>query len=247
MRVSDNEYPAEFLAALHAVRGLRARRVIDHILKHGHITTEELKDAYGYNHPPRAAQDVRDNGIPIVMKRVMSTDHRSISAYTFGDPADVRADMLGGRQPFSKAFRLTLSDIQGGRCAICAGLFDARYLQIDHKIPYQVAGYGDSAERDVSDFMLVCGSCNRAKSWSCEHCENGIIAKDIAICGSCYWADPLNYKHIATILARRLDVMWQGDEVAGFELLRKLAAQTGEKIPDFVKRALREHIDEIST
>ena len=31
----------------------RAKTVIDHILKHGHITTEELKNLYGYDHPPR--------------------------------------------------------------------------------------------------------------------------------------------------------------------------------------------------
>lgn len=34
----------------------RPKAVIDHILKHGLITTDELKPLYGYNHPPRAAR-----------------------------------------------------------------------------------------------------------------------------------------------------------------------------------------------
>ncbi|WP_369334486.1 helix-turn-helix domain-containing protein [Candidatus Thiosymbion oneisti] len=50
---------------LESVEAKRPKTVIDHILKHGQITTEELKDTYGYNHPPRATRDVREQGIPI--------------------------------------------------------------------------------------------------------------------------------------------------------------------------------------
>lgn len=45
------------------VTAKRPRTVIDHILKHGYVTTEELKEQYGYDHPPRAARDVREQGI----------------------------------------------------------------------------------------------------------------------------------------------------------------------------------------
>lgn len=48
-----SKWPAEFLAALARVTHRRARIVIEHILKHGHITTEELEDTYGYSHPPQ--------------------------------------------------------------------------------------------------------------------------------------------------------------------------------------------------
>jgi hypothetical protein len=37
-----------FRARLKAVTAKRAKTVIDHILKHGHITTEQLKTLYGY-------------------------------------------------------------------------------------------------------------------------------------------------------------------------------------------------------
>ena len=73
----------EFKAQLKAVTGRRARVVIDHILEHGHITTEELKDTYGYNHPPRAARDVREQGVPLETFKVTGSDGRRIGAYRF--------------------------------------------------------------------------------------------------------------------------------------------------------------------
>lgn len=54
------KFPAYFLELLEGVQQKRARTVIDHILKHGQITTQEIKDTYGYNHPPRTARDVRE-------------------------------------------------------------------------------------------------------------------------------------------------------------------------------------------
>ena len=40
---------------------------------------------YGYQHPPRAARDVRELGIPLVTFRIKSSDGRSIGAYKFGN------------------------------------------------------------------------------------------------------------------------------------------------------------------
>ena len=51
--MNKKDYPPEFLKLLKSVEAKRPKTVIDHILKHGQITTEELKDTYGYNHPPR--------------------------------------------------------------------------------------------------------------------------------------------------------------------------------------------------
>jgi hypothetical protein len=55
---------------------------------------------------------------------------------------------------------------------------DERLLQIDHRIPYEVGGDGDESELNPEEFMLLSGSANRAKSWSCEHCENWNTLKD---------------------------------------------------------------------
>ena len=71
-----NEYPQEFLDLLESVTAKRPRTVIQHILKNGHVTSQELKDVYGYNHPPRAVRDVREYGIPLVTYRIQGDDGR---------------------------------------------------------------------------------------------------------------------------------------------------------------------------
>ena len=39
-------------------------------MQYGFVTTEQLKEIYGYNHPPRAARDVRELGIMRQVRRV---------------------------------------------------------------------------------------------------------------------------------------------------------------------------------
>lgn len=63
---------------LDKISNKRARIVIEHILKHGLVTTEELEQQYGYKHPPRAARDVRESGIPLETFRVKNKEGRSI-------------------------------------------------------------------------------------------------------------------------------------------------------------------------
>jgi hypothetical protein len=65
---------------LENISNKRARIVIEHILENGFITTEKLEKQYGYNHPPRAARDVRESGIPLETFRVKDSEGRSIAA-----------------------------------------------------------------------------------------------------------------------------------------------------------------------
>lgn len=51
------------LDRLNAITAKRPATVIQHIIKHGFITTEELITNYGYEHAPRAARDVRERGV----------------------------------------------------------------------------------------------------------------------------------------------------------------------------------------
>ena len=169
---NQEEYPEAFLKKLQLVTSKRAGIVIDHILAHGYITTEDLEKRYGYNHPPRAARDVREQGIPLETFRVKSSDGRMIAAYKFGNLEDIREGKLGGRKVFPKKFKDNLHVESDGKCAVCAGQFEKRYLQIDHRIPYEIAGDMDHLNRDAKDYMLLCAACNRAKSWSCEYCPN---------------------------------------------------------------------------
>jgi hypothetical protein len=225
--------------ALDAVTGKRARIVIEHILKHGSITTDDLKEKYGYDHPPRAIKDVSDQGIPLVKAMVRKDDGKRMAEYRFGDLKNSTAGRIGGRANFAKAFKEALVAEYGFRCCLCNAALEPRYLQIDHRIPYAVAGDGVTATLDVKDYMLVCGSCNRAKSWSCEHCPNGLVGKDPKVCAACYWANPLKYTHVATQDIRRLDLVWTGEEVPDYDAAKAKAGPEDQAMPRFVKDAVR--------
>ena len=209
-------------------------------LEHGSITTEQLRNTYGYADPRRAIQDVRDQGIPIERSKVKGADGRSIGAYRLGNPSHIRRGFLGGRRAFSKAFKAALAEANGSRCHICSQEYEKRYLQIDHRVPYEVAGDVKFEERDIGSYMLVCGSCNRAKSWSCEHCHNWIELKSPASCRTCYWASPKDYSSIALQEARRLDLSWIGDETRVYDKMKIHANRAKETMPGFVKKILKQ-------
>ncbi len=231
-------YPKEFLARLRAVTALRPRRVIEHILKHGQITTEELKEVYGYGHAPRAARDVRELGIPLVTVKVKGKDGRSIALYRFPDAAVLRGESHAGRIAFPKKFKRQLIDHYGRKCALCSTEFDGAFLQIDHRVPYEVGG-NPAGELRVENFMLVCRDCNRGKSWACGHCPNWLKDKKPSVCQTCFWCQPTNYTHIATLNVRRLNLTWADKEVPDYERLAALSAKAGAELPDFVKAVLR--------
>jgi hypothetical protein len=151
------ELPEPFLRKLESVTNKRAKVVIDHILEHGFITTEELEKQYGYNHPPRAARDVREQGIPL------------------------------------------------------------------------------------ETFRLLCAACNRAKSWSCEHCPNW-KTKAPVICKQCYWAFPHEYTHIALREIRRTDIIWDEGEMEIYNELKEAAKKASSLIPDHVKRIVTQYL-----
>jgi hypothetical protein len=205
------------------------------------VTTEQLEKQYGYNHPPRAARDVREAGIPLETFSVKNSEGRTIAAYRFGNLNQIRFGRLAGRRTFSKKFRDELYIKSGGKCSICSGIYEQRYLQVDHRIPYEVAGE-ILGELNPEDFMLVCGSCNRAKSWSCEHCANWQIGKSGQVCLKCYWANPENYVHVALREVRRTDILWNEDEVQLYENLKEAAAKSDFPIPEYVKKVIAKHL-----
>ena len=230
--------PQDFIKKLESVNAKRPKTVIDHILEHGFVTTEELSQLYGYDHAPRAARDVRELGIPLETFRVKGKSGRKIAAYRFGDLSKIRDGKIGGRKAWPKEFKSDLVSAKGERCAGCFTTFEERYLQIDHRVPYEVGG-DPAGDVDVADYMLLCGSCNRAKSWSCEHCRNWKSDHLVDVCKACYWASPEDYKNVALRLIRRLDVTWTEDEVPEYDRLVKLSKYAEKDLPDFVKECLR--------
>ncbi len=240
----SHNLPDDFLKFCQGVTAKRPKAVIDHILKHGFITTEDLKETYGYNHPPRAARDVREHGIPLETYRVTGSDGRKIAAYRFGEISKAVFSRASGRTGLSKQIKDELVKIYGCKCFIYLKEMSDRELQIDHRVPFEVDG---EPALKPENFMLLCASANRAKSWSCEHCENWNNLKDKLICLSCYWAYPDNYTHIAMRQIRRVDLIWEGENTEIYENLKQRSIDIGKEIPEFIKEIIERELGKIPT
>ncbi|MDX1948083.1 MAG: hypothetical protein SFU86_21980 [Pirellulaceae bacterium] len=241
--MAKSKYPAELLAAVARVTTKRRKILVRHILKHGSVSTETLETQYGLTDAASAARDVRDAGVPLNSTRAKRTTGRQMVVYSFGDPSLIRGDRFQGRRAFAKGFKGSLIDEYGAKCAFCSTSYEARYLQIDHRIPYQIAGEETAGDRETAEYMLLCGSCQRSKSWSCEHCDNWREGRQSEICKTCYWATPEDYNHIALKDHRRLEIVWLGaDEVADHAKLKSLAANNAVALPEYAKAALAEHV-----
>lgn len=230
---------SNLLAAAKKVTAHRAKVVIDHIIAHGFITTEDLKVTYGYNHPPRAAGDVRDQGIPLETFKVKGSDGKSIGAYRFGDPSKIEGGKLGGRKILPKQLKKELVEKFGSRCAISAEKYDESHLQIDHRIPYRISGDTEGTDRNPDDFMLLSGAAQRQKSWACEHCENFLTHKDKSTCQSCYWAYPESFTHIALKQERRVDLTFNEKEISIYQKLEESAKRNSSSIQDEIKKMIK--------
>lgn len=233
------QLPDDFIRFCQSVTAKRPKAVIDHILQYGFVTTEDLKERYGYNHPPRAARDVRELGIPLETFRVTGNDGRKIAAYKFGDVSKARFSRLSGRTSLSRQIKDELIRRYGCKCFIYLEEIDERELQIDHRVPFEVDGEPDL---EPENFMLLCGSANRAKSWSCEHCENWNSIKDKSICLSCYWAHPEDFTHVAMRQIRRVDLLWEGDDVEIYERLKQRSISLQKEISELVKEIIEREV-----
>jgi hypothetical protein len=185
---------------------------------------------------------VREQGIPLETYRVTGADGRSIGAYRFGDPRHARFSRLLGRTAFAKKLKSKLLEQHGARCSIYMEEFPERELQIDHRVPYEVAGEIRDSPGDPQHYMLLSGSANRAKSWSCEHCVNWLELKQPEICLRCYWAHPEDYDHIAMRQARRVDILWTGSEVSVYEKLMERTLELQKEVPAYIKEILERHL-----
>ena len=233
-------YSKEFLDLLNSVTEKRPKTVIQHILKNGYITTEELKEQYGYNHPPRAVRDVREHGIPIITYRITGSDGRKIAAYKFGEYEKQSLNKKSGRTVLSKRLKDELIKKYGSKCFIYNEPVDKQDLQIDHRVPFEVGGE-PTGDNIIDSFMLLSPSANRKKDWACEHCDNWTTKKDISICKKCYWAYPEDYSHVAMKEIRRVDVEWEGDEIPWYEQLVILAKYMNKDVQTVIKEIIKNY------
>jgi len=220
----------------------RSRHVVEQILKHGYVTTTKLA-SLDYDHPPRAARDVRDRGIPLetVMKEV---DGKKVAHYRFPDPPIVLDRTASGRLAISKQFRQDVIDHYGQR-DIFTGMFaESGELQIDHRIPFHISG-DPTHPFSILHFMPISAAMNRVKSWACEACPNWDM-RQASICEQCYWAGPDRpYEHVATLPTRRLDIVWQAEEVEEFDRLHAHSDESGVEIRTAAKTLLAQGLARI--
>lgn len=226
-------YTPEFIEwARQQSMSLRARKALDFLLEHGSVTTGDLKSA-GYDHPPRAVRDLKDAGF-IVDSRLVNINGVRMSRYTL---VDSTTENFTQRRPIPNAARQKLFEEKGYRCAVCGGVFITRMLQADHRVPFHIGG--DPDVFDTRYFMPLCGSDNRAKSMSCETCPNWEL-RNVATCKTCYWHDPENYTHVATVDERRLTVIARGVDIFTMDALKAEADASGMTLGELVLDRLSE-------
>ncbi len=221
----------ELLTRIAQVTNKRARLVLDTIAEKGNITTEELQ-RLGYEHAPSAARDVRELGFTLVTTMVKNANGKRMAQYSLA--LNVEAGKTG-RLQLPKKERDTIIGTAGGKCQLCGATHD---LQVDHRVPYQVAG--ESLKGSANPYMVLDGTCNRRKSWICEHCPNLMRYKKVSTCKSCYWANPEQHTHVAMEELRRVDLVFSGKETKAFDKLRTRCQQQGVSVPDGLKELVVE-------
>ena len=97
---------AELLAAAAKVTTRRGKILVEHILKHGSVSTEDLESIYGLTDAAAAARDVKDAGASFAKATGKGRKTgRQMAIYTFGDPSLIRGDRFQGRKALAKGFK----------------------------------------------------------------------------------------------------------------------------------------------
>ncbi|MFF2652137.1 HNH endonuclease [Streptomyces sp. NPDC058045] len=236
MSTAEGQYSDEFIEWARQVKtSKRAQKALEFLLDQGTVTTDDLKNA-GYDHPPRAVRDLKDAGFAITSANV-SVDGRRMARYTL---LDSMSEDFAQRRPISNSFRDKLFREHGHRCAVCGAEFITRMLQADHRVPFHIGG--DPAVFETADFMPLCSSDNRAKSMSCETCPNWEV-RNPDTCRTCYWHDPDDYDHVATIDERRLVLTVHGDRIGVIDAMKAEAGASdstlGEVVLSHLEQAVR--------
>ena len=87
--------------------------------------------------------------------------------------------------------------------------------------------------------MLLCGSANRAKSWSCEHCPNW-EKKEVSFCVRCFWAYPEDYDHVAGKYEKVLCLVFTNNEIEDYN---RLIEQVGEdNAQEYIKNLIHDNL-----
>src|SRR5699024_710289 len=95
-----------------------------------------------------------------------------------------------------------IAEENGYCCEIDQTSFELRYLQIDHRMPYEVSG-----DPEELIWKIICHFVLHTTELGYVVVNIPIIGsiKDPNICKTCYWASPSNYSHIAMEGVKRVE------------------------------------------
>lgn len=224
-----DKLPNQLLQRISEITNKRARVVLDTIARDGSITTEQLQ-RLGYDHPPRAARDVRELGFALVTTMARNASGKRMAVYILAH--NVEAGKTG-RLQLPKSAREAIIEAAGGKCQLCGAFHD---LQVDRRVPYEVAS--ESLKRHADTYLVLCGTGNRRKSWTCEHCPNLLKLKQVKTCQSCYWANPDQHLHVTTEQIRRVDMVFGGEDAQKFDKFRQDCKRRGKSVEQGLKELL---------
>ncbi|MCP1575894.1 hypothetical protein J2S30_004273 [Herbaspirillum rubrisubalbicans] len=217
----------------------RGIALLQEIFDNGSVTTEMLEKK-GYRDAASAARDVRDAGIPLITTMVESTTGGRAAQYTLGNSAEIREGRFHGRIAIPKKIRDAVFAHYGFVDWLTRAPMPSTALQVDHRIPFRVAGDLEAPSWNVEDFMPLDRSSQRSKSWACESCRNFALL-DTSICRKCYWAYPEAYEHIAMKPIRRTEIAWIETDAKLHDRLKAEADAEGISLSDLLLRISRNH------
>lgn len=236
--MKKNKQIHERLNKLLEILPKRPRTVLEKLLKNGSVSTYDLGQL-GYDQPPRAAQDLKEHGVKLTTtfgKHPKSGARMAI--YSLADQKIEDIEKFKGRSAFPKHFRNKLFEAHGSKCNLCGEKCAVGVLQIDHRIPFIIAGQEE--QLNIPDYQPLCGSHQRLKSWACEHCPN-LLDKKKEVCKECYWAYPeSDYKHVGTIHEKRVSISWIGkEEITEYEEISDFAKKNAISIQQAIKMMIK--------
>jgi D12 class N6 adenine-specific DNA methyltransferase len=154
---------------------------------------------------------------------------------------DPKSYFLKVRDEFNQSGRPELFLYLLARCVKGSVRYNSRG-EFNQSADNRRQGMKPETMRDPDNYRLLSGSANRAKPRSCGHCVNRLDLRNSQIYRRCYWAYPEDYDHIAMRQARRVDILWSGEEITVYERLKARTLELQKELPAYVKEILERHL-----
>jgi hypothetical protein len=217
----------KFGGRIKLLKNRRARVVTEFKVKNSSVNTD----------------DVQDTGLPIVTSETKDENNKDILSYKFAEEGKISFLREQDRKHFSKDFKDHLIEKHGSICCICLIKEESGHLQIGQRIPYGVLDEIQYKKEKEKNYFLLCGSCNRSKSLSCDTCKNYKEIKDPNVCKSCYWASPEKYNHIAMKKEGRIELVFTEELMETYNKIKSASETAKTNICKFVIELLKKSLN----